>query len=202
MDDTRTQEILVYLSMIGTNAFCPKTGAPLSDNKHYDDQGHGRRAVLFDDGVEATSSVSELTNGAIRSTKVAVFNHFRRCHQRHHEPDDALYRKASLAFTRLKRVANGKQGWDIHLWYAAKVRLQKAGYDTAWMHAHTTPRCPHCHGRLKYRDCIDGQLIARCGTTCTNTTTDQLTEIRELLADLYAQAFPDANNAIDADSFL
>lgn len=188
--------------MLGTDAFCPKSGAPLSDKKHYDDQGHGKRAVLSDEHLGETLSVGELTNGAVRSTKTALFNYFRRCHQRHHEPDNTLYRKASLVFTRLKRAATGKQEYDVHLWYAARERLRRAGHETSWMRAHAVLRCPHCHGRLKYEEFVGDDLIAHCGTNCTNDHADQLTEIRELLADLYTQAFPDASDSVDADSFL
>ncbi len=188
--------------MIGIDAFCPKSGAPLSDERHYGERGSGKRAVLPEDRIKERVPTGELTNGAIRSSKMALLNYFQRCHQRHHRPNDDLYQKASLAFTRLKRTATGKQTWDVHIWYAAQERLRLAGYETSWMDAHSIPRCPHCHGRLKYEQIAPGSVIGRCGTNCTDRRIDHHEEIRNIIADLYKQAFPVNDNTISADSFL
>lgn len=188
--------------MIGTHAFCPKSGAPLSDEKHYDSSGDGKRAVLADGRLNEEPPLGELTNGAIRSSKTALFNYFRRCHQRRFDADDALYQKASLVFTRLKSAAAGRQEWDVHIWYAAQRRLDNAGYETHWMHANAEPRCPYCHGQLGYTQFVNGDVIAYCGTNCTDRRTDHLAEIRKILVAVYVQAFPDASDSISVDSFL
>lgn len=201
-DEISTRTALSIVIMIDTDAFCPKSGAPLSDERHYDDSGDAKRAVVADERLDETPPVGELTNGAVRSSKTALFNYFRLRHQRRFDADDALYRKASLVFTRLKRAATGREGWDVHVWYAAQRRLADAGYDTGWMHAHVTPRCPYCHGRLGYTQFANGDVIARCGTNCTDRRDDRLAEIRGILAGLYTRAFPDANDSINADSFL
>lgn len=184
--------------MIGEDAFHPKTGASLSREDHYDDQGNSRRATL-PDGFSADADLpGELTNGAIQSSKAALFNRFRRCHQRHYEANDELYRKAALGLSRLKRAADGRQGWDIHVWYALQRRLDRAGFDAGWMHTHAEPRCPSCHGQLTYERYDNGDVRARCGTRCTKTA-DELHEIRTTIADLYSRAF---GTAIGADAFL
>lgn len=188
--------------MLGLDAFCPKSGAPLSDERHYEEQGSRKQAVLSGDQIKGTPPTGELTNGAIRSSKMALLNYFQRCHQRHYRPNDDLYQKASLAFTRLKRAATGKQTWDVHVWYAAQKRLRSAGYETSWMDSHSIPRCSHCHGRLKYVQIVPGSVIGRCGTNCTDRRIDHLEEIRNIIAVLYKQAFRVDDNTVSADSFL
>lgn len=174
--------------MRGKDAFCPKTGAPLSDEKHYDDRGHPNRAVLPNESSIDPQPSGELTNGAICSSKAALFNRFRRCHQQHNDANGALYRKTALSLRRLKRAASGYETWDVYIWYALQQRLAETGYDTKWMHSHAMLRCPHCHGQLKYERYDTGAIRARCGTHCTDDT-DQLAEIRETIADLYSKAF-------------
>ena len=175
--------------MIGNDAFCPKTGAPLSKANYHDDQGNSQRAALPDEFTTESHLAGELTNGAVRSSKSALFNRFRRCHQRHYEPNSALYRKAALALSRLKRSADGRQGWDVYVWYALQRRLSIKGFEVDWMHTHVEPRCPHCHGRLTYELYDNGDVRAECGTRCTRSGVDKLAEIRETIADLYSQAF-------------
>jgi hypothetical protein len=175
--------------MIGNDAFCPKTGAPLSEENCYDDQGNSQRAALPNELTAESHLSGELTNGAVRSSKSALFNRFRRCHQRQSEANSALYRKAALALSRLKRAADGRQGWDIYLWYALQRRLSDKSFEVDWMHAHVEPRCPHCHGQLTYELYDNGDVRAECGTRCTDSRIDKLAEIREMVADLYSQAF-------------
>lgn len=177
--------------MIGEDAFCPKTGAPLSKEADFDDRGRPRRTVLADERSLASQSAGELSNGAVRSSKSALFNRFRNCHTRHYEADDALYRKAALGLCRLKGVAEGNEAWDVHIWYALQRRLSEVDYDTEWMDVHVEPRCPRCHGRLKYERYDTGEVSAHCGTRCTGRKVDHLTEIRETIATLYSRAFDD-----------
>lgn len=192
--------------MIGNDAFCPETGAPLSRERHYDDRGAPQRAVLAREesaaestaGDSAEGRAGELTNGATRSSKAALFNYFRRCHERHADTDDALYRKAALGLGRLKRAADGRDGEDVYVWYALGRRLDAAGFAVEWMHTHAEPRCPECHGRLAYES-GGGDVRARCGTNCTGDHADQLHEIRTIVAELYARAF---DEAADPDEFL
>lgn len=185
--------------MIGEDAFCPKTGAPLSREEHYDNRGNSRRATLPSEFATESQLPGEFTNGAVRSSKAALFNRFRRCHQRHCEADDALYRKAALGLRRLKRAADGQQGRDVYVWYALQRRLEESGFGVGWMHGHAEPRCPHCHGRLKYELYDNGDVRARCGTRCTDAGADRLPEICEIIADLYCRAF---EKSMEADSFL
>ncbi len=186
--------------MIGNDSFCPKSGAPLSEKQHYDEGGRPRRAVRLEGPSGDVAMDGELTNGAVRSARTALFNHFKRCHQQHDDADDDLYQRASLALCRLKRTATGTQEWDVYVWYVLEKRLRRIGFETEWMHTHATLRCPYCHGRLGYREVADG-VVARCGTNCTDDSADRLGEIRRLLADLYATAFPN-DEPSEADAFL
>lgn len=185
--------------MKGTDAFCPKTGAPLSEEPHYDERGQPRRAALSGDAATEPEVEGELTAGAARSATAALFNRFRRCHQYHREADQAVYRRAALALRRLKRVATGPEEWDIHVWYALKRRLDDGDHDTGWMDVHAEPRCPGCHGRLVYDAPDDGAVHAHCGTNCTGGQRDRLPEIRETIAGLYARAF---DEPVEGGSFL
>lgn len=180
--------------MIGNDAFCPKTGAPLSEENCYDDEGGSYRTTQADEFTPESHLPGEFTNGAVQSSKPALFNRFRRCHQRHCKPHGALYRKAALGLCRLKRSADGRQGWDIYVWYALQHRLQDKGFDVEWMHTHAELRCPDCHGQLTYERYDNGNVYAECGTRCTGSGADKLNKIRETIADLYSQAFQETIN--------
>lgn len=174
--------------MIGDDAFCPKSGASLSDERHYDDRGAVRRAVTSDEHAGAAAE-GELTMGALRSSTAALFNRFRRCHRRHRTADPAQYRKAALAIRRIKRTAEGQVERDIYVWYALSQRLDRLGFETEWMHAHARLRCPSCHGWLKFEQYDTGEIAARCGANCDGGNGDRLPAIRALIADAYAAAF-------------
>lgn len=174
--------------MIGNDAFCPKTGAPLSNEECYDDRGGSSRIALPGEFTTQSDLPGELTNGAVRSSKAALFNRFRRCHKRHYQDNPTLYRKAALGLHRLKRTAGGQHD-DIYVWYALQQWLQRATFDVEWMHAHVEPRCPDCHGPLAYEQYDTGDIHAECGTRCTGPGMDRLHEIRETIADLYFHAF-------------
>lgn len=172
--------------MIHEYAFCPRSGAPLSAERHYDEFGRARRAPL--ESTDGGPAVHELTNGERRSSRRALHVHFRECHGRHADPDPVLYRVASLALYRLKRAAEGTADWDVHVWYALAERLARDGFDAEWMHAHAEPRCPRCHGALRYERTPGGDLYAECGTRCVGRT-NALDEVRETVADLFNRAF-------------
>lgn len=178
--------------MKGEYAFCPKSGARLSEEIHYDEFGRGLRTPVRDDHTAGTEPDGELTNGSHRSSRVALFNHFRRCHEQHGDSSCELYSKTALALTRLKRTASDHQSWDMYVWFALGQRLADLGNEVQWMNSHVEPRCPDCAGRLKYDATVDGTLSARCGTDCTGSGSDKLEEIRETVADLYVRAFEDA----------
>lgn len=184
--------------MIGDDAFCPKTGASLSDERYYDGEGRPKRVVTADERSLAAHAAGEFTTGAVRSSKAALFNRFRDCHERHRPADDRLYRKAALALARLKRAGEGVESWDVHVWYALHHRLATTGYDVEWMHAHVEPRCPRCHGRLRYEEYDTGHVTARCITGC-DADADQIPTIRETLATLYSRAF---DEPVDSDEFV
>ncbi len=181
-----------YPPMIGKDAFCPKTGASLSRETHYDEDGQPRRVVQADDAALGTGTVGELTNGAVRSSRTALLSYFQRCHGRHAAGDDDLYRSASLALKRLKASADGRQEWDVHVWYALKRRLDRTGYDVEWMDGYAELWCPRCHSKLQYGSGSDDVLRAWCGIECTDRPVERLTELREIMATLYRTAFDEA----------
>ena len=188
--------------MIGEYAFCPKTGAPLSREKHYDETGQPQRAPIPDEHVEQTVVEAELTNGAVRSSVQALNNHFRRCHQRHHERDSDLYRNVALALKRLKRAATGIEGRDVYVWYALYEHLSRRGYAIEWMHAHVEPRCPVCHGPLTYgRRGVDG-IVARCATNCTDDGADRMIDIRNTVTTLYRRTFSADDDAFSSSDLV
>lgn len=175
--------------MKGKYAFCPRSGAPLSEERHYDDTGRAQRVPVPGSVASETRPDGELTNGALRSARTALFNHFRESYRRHHEADDdRLFTKTALALTRLKRAATEQTEWDMYVWYALGERLSRAGYDVAWMNAHVEPRCPDCAGPLKYRQLVD-TVSGRCATNCTGDNADALARIRTTVCDLAEGAF-------------
>lgn len=187
--------------MIGKDAFCPTSGASLSRESHYDEQGRPSRAVEADESAVAAGTVGELTNGAVRSSQTALLRYFERCHARHADRDESLYRSASLALRRLKSTADGRQEWDVHVWYALKHRLDEKGYDVEWMDGHAQLWCPRCHSRLRYAADGLGELRAWCGVDCTGRPAECLTDIREIVASLYRGTF-DEEPSPDAEEFL
>lgn len=60
--------------MIGTYAFCHRSGAPLSDQEYYDENGKAWRSALSVDGDDQLEG--SLTNGKVRSTPRALVTYF------------------------------------------------------------------------------------------------------------------------------
>jgi hypothetical protein len=183
--------------MLGKDAFCPESGAPLSEERHYDESGRPLRAVVDDEagGGERAGATTEgeLTTGARRSSREALLAHFRRCHRRHRgETDPELHLAASTGLRRLKRVATGSRGWDVHVWYALQYRLRTREFEVAWMDAHAGLRCPDCHGDLQFQR--HGEVVAAyCGANCDGTHRDRLPDLRSTVTDLVGAAFDDAD---------
>lgn len=177
-----------FSQMIGEHAFCPTNGAELSREDHYDERGRPERVPQSDDLSPDAALEAPLTTGKRRSSKRALATYFQRCHQRHTEPDDDLYRRALLIITRLKRTAMGREARDVIIWYALSERLAREGVDIDWMASHVEPRCPECGGRLKYVSGPNGP-IGRCGTSCIDAPTDQLYVIRTTVCSLLDRTF-------------
>lgn len=176
------------LQMIGEHAFCPTNGAELSQEIHYDESGCPERVPQSDDLSPDAALEAPLTRGKHRSSKRALSTYFQRCHRRHAEPNEDLYRRATLMITRLKRAAVEREGRDVIVWYALADRLADEGFDVNWMNSHVEPRCPECGGRLKYVSGPNGP-IGRCGTSCIDAPTDQLYVIRTTVCSLLDRTF-------------
>ncbi|KZN26421.1 hypothetical protein A4G99_20385 [Haladaptatus sp. R4] len=189
--------------MKGQYAFCPKSGAPLSENVHYDELGRSSRHVVSDDSLQRMETEGEMTNGSLRSSKIALFSYFKRCYERHYAANSKLYSRSTIALGRLKRTASGRDAWDMYVWYALAERLARLGFDAEWMNAHIEPRCPQCSGRLKYEQLACDEIIGICGTDCTDDRSDRLEEIRETVADLYSRAFAEeSGEQLSADDLV
>lgn len=127
--------------------------------------------------------------GTVCSSRRALLAYFRRTHQCHREPDDALYRTVALRLRELKRAASGPGSSDMVVWFALYDRLRDEGVDADWLLGHVELRCPRCHGRLKYHQ-VDAETIhAECATNCTDDHAERLGEIERLAADLVHEAF-------------
>ncbi|EMA41201.1 hypothetical protein [Halococcus hamelinensis] len=174
--------------MIGDLAFCPKTGARLSEKRYYRAEGPPLRIPVDDEYVPADAIDGELTAGAVCSSRRALLTHFRRTHQYDHRPNDELYRTVALRLRDLKRAANGPQSSDMVVWLALHDHLDAAGIDVDWMLGHVELRCPRCHGRLKYHQIDTGTVHAECATNCTDDNADRLAEVERLASELVRDA--------------
>lgn len=176
--------------MKGAHKFCPETGVDLDEERHYDDRGIPRQAPDDDlpDDHWGNRPMGLLTNGELVSTRLALANYFRRCHQRHHDGDDDLYCAMALALRRLKTRTDS---WDVWVWYALAERLSRKGYDIDWMFYHTTPRCPRCSGPLKWESTARG-LQGKCAINCRNQRNPDYVnhEIRKRVRSMYNSGFP------------
>lgn len=181
--------------MRGDFAFCPKTGARLSEKRYYRKSGPPLRVPVADEYVPAEAIDGELTAGAVCSSHRALLTHFRRTHGFYRSPDDDLYRTVALRLRELKRAASGPQSSDMVVWLALHDRLSASGVDVDWMLGHVEFRCPHCHGRLKYRQPDPETIHAECATDCTDDTTERLAEIEGLATDLARNAFGAGSSA-------
>lgn len=182
--------------MKGAYKFCPDTGVELTDEQHFDERGQSKHAP--DDENLPTDHWGErpvglLTNGELVSDRHALANYFRRCHQRTHDEDGALYRSMALALRRLKTRTDA---WDVWVWYALAERLTTKDYQVEWMLNFTEARCPRCSGPLKWESTVRG-LQSKCAVNCRDEwNQDYLdVEIREQVQATYNSAFPD--DAVD-----
>ena len=174
--------------MIGDLAFCPKTGARLSEERYYRADGPPLRVPVDDEYVSAEEIDGELTAGAVCSSRRALLTHFRRTHQYYRRPDDELYRTVALRLRELKRTASGPHSPDMVVWLALHDHLDTTGIDADWMLGHVELRCPRCHGRLKYEQHDPETIHAECATNCTDDNADRLAEIERLASELARDA--------------
>lgn len=186
--------------MKGEYAFCPKTGASLSERPHYDERGHPWRVPEFDETTASLNAEQELTNGRLQSARIALFNYFRRCHGYDHDPDAELYRSAANDLRRIKRAATGQSAWDFVVWYCLGERLARLDFDVDWMHGYVKPRCLSCGGPLKY-DRDSDRPAGTCATNCTGDRRDQLLVLRQQITQLFAAAF-DSTRSLQQDELV
>lgn len=180
--------------MKGIHRFCPETGAELSDEKHYDNDGPPLRAPKDVDGRHwGDEPEGLLSNGELVSSRYALANYFRRCHQRHHDEDGALYRAMALALRRLKRETDA---WDVWVWFALAERLNRKGHDVEWMRNHVDVPCPWCSGPLKWEQTARG-IQGKCATNCRNQWNQDYVEpvVREKVRAAYNSTFANTDDS-------
>lgn len=181
--------------MKGAHKFCPESGVELSTERHYDASGIPWRAPEDDVDEDHYGAPPEglLTCGDLVSSRLALANYFRRCHQRHHEPDEGLYRAMALALRRLKTSDDDDDprggAWDVWVWYALAERLARKGHDVRWMHYHADARCPRCSCQLVWELTPRGRQ-GRCPSCGDDNYRDG--EIRDRIRALYRAAFDES----------
>jgi hypothetical protein len=175
--------------MKGAHKFCPDTGVELSEEQHYDDRGISRRAPVDELSADhwGDRPTGLLTNGELVSSRYALANYFRRCHQRHYDDDNDLYCSMALALRRLKTRTDR---WDVWVWYALAERLARKNYNVEWMFDHAEARCPRCSGPLKWEATANG-LQGKCAINCRNEWNQDYLEpeIRKKVLTAYNKAY-------------
>jgi hypothetical protein len=166
--------------MKGQHAFDPHTGSNLKDERLWPDGRPVRQPV---DGT------GHLTNGELKSSRVALQQRFETAYQRSHAgrdvPDD-LARTVGTALYQLKR----EDDWDCWVWFALAEHLARRGYWSTWMGSFVEPRCPRCGSRLQIERALVGYHYARCGSRCgAESNSKRSVEIVETILKLYGQAF-------------
>lgn len=170
--------------MKGPHAICAETGADLSEDRHPDEHGIPEREP-------ETRDHDVLSNGATHSSRLALLRFFRRKHAAlADDPGDDAPARAARYLRALKSETDARDEW---VWYALAERLHRDGFDIAWMRmADVVLVCPHCSSWLTYRPSPSGDILPKCGATCTD---DYLFgDIREVLRATYNAAF---DNTLD-----
>lgn len=176
--------------MKGKHAFCPTSGAELTEERYYVDSNIPYRAPVEGTVDESWTLLGELTTGQLVSSSTALISYFRRCQQEaaaDYYVD--LYGKAAKELRRLKSETNA---WDVWIWYALAERLDRVGFDTSWMLQYAEPRCPRCSSRLRYEEPTAGYANMICGSSCGNEgSSDRTVEIYERIKDVHNATFTD-----------
>lgn len=145
--------------MKGTNRFCERTGAPLSDDKL-----HPFDRPMPSIRAPDAGQWSLLTNGERISTFRALLRYWRRCYEATvDDPDGQLVSKAAVLLRDLKRA---KDDADVWIWHALQERLDRVGVDVDWMHGYAELPCPHCESALRFEQDAFGAIQAYCASFC------------------------------------
>lgn len=176
--------------MKGKHAFCPTSGASLTDERYYADTNIPFRAPVEDSIDDSWTLLGELTTGELVSSCTALISYFRRCQQKASADYYVdLYGKSAVDIRRLKSETNA---WDVWIWYALAEHLDRRGFDASWMPHFAEPRCPRCSSRLRYEPSATGYPNMICGASCGNeTASDRTVEIYERIKDVYNATFTD-----------
>jgi hypothetical protein len=191
--------------MRGPQAFCPSTGAPLSDERErpqlYRPGASPVRAPKPDDFGEAPTT--PLSRGANYSSTAALKRYFRRSYATHAPTDDGtVVRQAAAAIERLKEPETDVH--DDHLWFALAERLhRKYDYSAAalsWMWACVDLGCPHCYGVVteEWR-ASEGEIQRKCAINCTDDNRYVDGEIRESIEEAYNKSFRRSDGVKDIE---
>lgn len=176
--------------MKGEHAFCPESGAQLSDQQHWVGGPSGRVPLRAADPESVPGpALEELTNGELVSRTEALIAHFRG-----HCPDgapDELVAKAALDLRRLKSQTDA---WDCWVWLALAERLDRRGFEVDWMLGCAEPRCPRpqCSSRIQFGASVVGVPAMDCASRCgADSSSDRTGEIHDRIKAVYQLAFGD-----------
>ena len=166
----------------GPDAFCPKSGAPLSDDRHPDERRRPHREPESDE-------CAELSTGAVRSSTDALIAFFRRSHRdSSRDLDRPLLRKAARHLRTLKSESDARDEW---IWYALCEKLHREDFEVAWMRYHVHLVCPYCGSEPKWEPAPCGDLLPKCAVNCTDSSEYVLHEARERIRTAYNAAWGD-----------
>jgi hypothetical protein len=191
--------------MRGKHAFCPSSGALLSDERERPQEYRpGASPVRAPEPDEINQTLLEpYSRGANHSSASALVGYFRRMRRRHApEASPTIARQAALAIQRLKEPETDVH--DDYLWFALAERLHRAeDYsrdELDWLWQCVELSCPRCYGPLRDEPVIiEDAAKSKCAINCTDDNRYVDDEIRETILKAYNKAFrkPDGRKLIE-----
>lgn len=179
--------------MKGSHAFSPRTGSPLSSEKHHPGP------VYEAPKREAEDGSGELTLGETHSSQLALLEYFHRAYSKSHygqPPPDDVKLLAGRALYELKRHAGGYR--DEWIWLALTEYLARNGIWSTWMHNHVDLPCPRCGSLCRWKPTIVGLDKVSCGANCgAEKHSERSIEIVDKVFAAYQAALGDPENPIE-----
>ena len=191
--------------MRGNHAFCPSSGALLSDERERPQEYRPSASpVRAPEPDEINQHLIEpYSRGANHSSASALVGYFRRMRRRYApETSPTIARQAALAIQRLKEPETDVH--DDYLWFALAERLHRAeDYsrdELDWLWHCVELSCPHCFGPITDEPVVTAPhgTKSKCAINCTDDNRHVDGEIRSRILKAYNRAFrkPDGRKPI------